>query len=199
MNRHRPGSSQRNVVPGSMTAALIGCGQIASVHADALRRAGISIIAVCDRDHQRASELALRTDAARVFTETDALFREARPDTAHVPDAAVKSRKGSLSRQPKRLHAIVEKPIALSVAEADVMIESARRHDVNIIPHHNYLYKPSIIRARGLSEMARSAKSFTWSRSTASATRAARTAEQAAPTGAARFTQVGSLRTSFPT
>ena len=130
-----------------MTAALVGCGQIASVHADALRRAGISIIAVCDRDHQRASELALRADAARVFTETDALFREAKPDTAHVLTPPSSHAKLAVQATEASVHAVVEKPIALSVAEVDVMIESARRHNVNIIPHHNYLYKPSIIRA----------------------------------------------------
>jgi len=122
------------------------------VHVDALQQAGVSIIALCDRDQQRAGELALRAEAAHVFTEPDALFRETKPDTVHILTPPSSHASLALQAAEAGVHIVVEKPIALSLGEADEMIEAARRHGVSLIPHHNYLYKPSILHARELIE-----------------------------------------------
>src|SRR6266511_2092789 len=122
----------------SIRAALIGCGRIATVHVDARQQAGVSIIALCDRDQPRAGEVALRAEAAHVFTEPDALFRKTKPDTVHIFTPPSSHASLALQAAEAGVHIVVEKPIALSLGEADEMIEAARRHGVSLIPHHNY-------------------------------------------------------------
>jgi nucleoside-diphosphate-sugar epimerase/predicted dehydrogenase len=47
-------------------------------------------------------------------------------------------------------HILVEKPMALSVTEADRMIAAAAANNVKLGAVHNYLFKPSILKARRL-------------------------------------------------
>ena len=49
-------------------------------------------------------------------------------------------------------HVLVEKPVALSVEEADAMIDAARANGVRVMANHNWLFKPSVQRARELVE-----------------------------------------------
>jgi predicted dehydrogenase len=47
-------------------------------------------------------------------------------------------------------HVLCEKPLATTLADADVMIETCRRHGVILAMVHNYLYFPETLRARDL-------------------------------------------------
>ncbi|MFQ5993269.1 MAG: NAD-dependent epimerase/dehydratase family protein, partial [Nitrospiraceae bacterium] len=47
-------------------------------------------------------------------------------------------------------HVLVEKPMALSLPEADAMIEAARNHGVKLCVNHNQLFDPVILQARRL-------------------------------------------------
>src|SRR5262245_27504664 len=67
-----------------MHAALIGCGKIAKMHVSALAGAGVELVAVCDRDPQRASQIAALAPGARAYSDFDALLAETRPDVVHV-------------------------------------------------------------------------------------------------------------------
>ncbi len=133
-----------------MRAALIGCGQIAGYHLSALQRAGVEVVAVADRDEQKAAELAARAGGARVFSEAEALLAEARPDVVHILTPPSSHASLAVKAAEAGAHVLVEKPVALSTEEADAMIAAARRHGVRLVPNHNYLFKPSVRRARGL-------------------------------------------------
>ncbi len=134
-----------------MRAALIGCGQIAPHHVNALADVpGAELVAVCDSDPRRAAAVAASAPGCRAHTNLDALIEEERPDVVHVltppashaPIAARAARAGC--------NVLVEKPFALSVSEADVMLAAARESRVALVPNHSYLLKPSVLKARRL-------------------------------------------------
>jgi predicted dehydrogenase len=133
-----------------MRAALIGCGQIAKIHVSALNRAGVALVAVCDRDELKAAELAARTPDVRRYTEAELLLAEVEPDVVHILTPPSSHASLAVSAAKAGAHALVEKPVALSTEEADQMIAAARRHGVHLVPNHNYLLKPSVQRAREL-------------------------------------------------
>jgi predicted dehydrogenase/nucleoside-diphosphate-sugar epimerase len=133
-----------------MRAALIGCGNIARFHVNALRNAGIGIAAVCDRDEQKAAVLARAAGEAEVFREADEMLTAVRPDVVHVLTPPESHAPLAIRAIEAGAHVLIEKPIALTLTEVDSMIAAADRSRVQIIPHHNYLYKPSVQEARRL-------------------------------------------------
>src|SRR6059036_3990626 len=105
-----------------MRAALIGCGWIAGFHVSALKRAGVDILAVCDRDEQKAAQLGARVVGARVFTDAEAMLAAIRADAVHVLTPPPSHAALAVKTAEAGAHILVEKPIALSTGEADAMI-----------------------------------------------------------------------------
>lgn len=108
---------------------LIGCGKIATTHAMALATLAESeFVAVCDTDEGRAREVAEKYGLAaeNVFTEPAALLGSGRveavsvctPHPSHVAVVVAAAEAG--------VHVLCEKPVAVSLAGADRMIEAAR-------------------------------------------------------------------------
>jgi 2-alkyl-3-oxoalkanoate reductase len=135
-----------------MRAAVIGCGKIAKMHVSALASAGVDLVAVCDRDRQRAAEIAALAPGARSYGDADVLLAEVRPDVVHVLTSPASHAALAIKAAQAGAHVLVEKPVALSVHEADAMIDAARLNGVRVMANHNWLFKPSVQRARALVE-----------------------------------------------
>ena len=133
-----------------MRAALIGCGQIAQMHVSALLQAGVEIAAVCDRDQQKAARTAAVASGARTYADAAALLAEERPDAVHVLTPPSSHAALAIQAAEAGAHVLVEKPLALSVEDADRMIAAARANGVVLAANHNYLRKPSVVRASEL-------------------------------------------------
>jgi predicted dehydrogenase len=106
--------------------ALVGCGKVGQIHAAALRDLPEArFVAVCDSSPERAALFAQRY-GTRAFTDPEALFREAEveavlvatPHPQHAAPAVAAARAG--------VHALVEKPLAATLADCDAMLAAAR-------------------------------------------------------------------------
>lgn len=107
------------------------------------------IAAICGRTRARADEMATRFQIAQVFTDYNAMIKSGRldgvivasPDDLHYPMvmAALKA----------KLHVLCEKPLGLTVAEAQAMYEAAEEAGVKHLieftvrwmPHSRYLHQ----------------------------------------------------------
>ena len=116
-----------------MRAALIGCGKIARMHVSALASAGVDLVAVCDRDRQRAAQIAALAPDARAYGDADALLAEMQPDVVHVLTSPASHAPLAIKAARAGAHVLVEKPVALSVEEADAMIDAARMNGVRVM------------------------------------------------------------------
>lgn len=139
-----------------MKAAIVGCGVIARTHASALEAlANVELVAVVDRDAGAARELADRVEAAgalrpRVYTDLTTMLAQERPDGVHVLTPPTTHEPLAVEAMAAGSSVLVEKPMALSVAEADRMIAAAHEHGVTLATNHNYLFKPSVAKALDL-------------------------------------------------
>ncbi len=131
-------------------AAVVGVGHFGLYHAEKYARLdGVRLAAVVDIDIARAREVGERHDAP-VFADYRAILDSvdavsiATPATTHYEIA-----KAFLARG---CHVLVEKPIAISLAEADELIHLARRNDVVLQVGHQERYfvaeldLPSLVR-----------------------------------------------------
>jgi len=134
-----------------MNVAFVGCGEIArahAVHVQADKRS--HIIAVCDQDLRRAEVLARDFQVPNVYKNLSELLQQQRPDVVHVLTPPHTHAGAAIEAMQARCHVLVEKPMALSVKEADAMIEAAQRHAVKLCVDHNQLFDPVVLEAHKL-------------------------------------------------
>lgn len=114
--------------------AVIGCGSIGTRHATLLaREPGAVVAALCDIDAARMAAATKANPEARLFTDFLTLLRESdadivdicTPHALHAPMAIAAARAGK--------HILVEKPMALTVRDAQQMIDTAQNHGVKLM------------------------------------------------------------------
>ena len=138
-----------------LKVALIGTGFIATQkHLPAWRRmqSAAKIVALCDTDLQRGQEVAHRFGISKVYEDVNTILEREQPDIVdictppqtHAP-LAVQALNGGA-------HVLIEKPMAVSIEECDLIIKAAEDTDRKVCVVHSDLFYPSFIKARELVE-----------------------------------------------
>lgn len=134
-----------------MQVAVVGCGKISQTHISAIQEiTDLEIIAVCDRDKDRAKWAASLTQGARVYHDLTSLLQHERPDAVHILTPPESHAGLAIQAMEAGCHVLVEKPMALNLQQADTMLAAARKHRVKLGTSHNYHFKPSISKAKQL-------------------------------------------------
>lgn len=110
--------------------ALIGCGHIAARHLQQIKRVG-QLVAVCDIDAVKANKLV--GDSVPVFTSLDALLQANLP----IDICVIATPNGYHARQAitcvqAGYHALIEKPMAISSADAACILSTATSVDKQV-------------------------------------------------------------------
>src|SRR5437764_13665863 len=99
--------------------AIVGCGKIADMHASLIQRIkGCEIVGVCDSEPLMARQFYERFPVKHYFCDLQELFNTTHPDVVHVctpPQSHFSIAKLCLEAG---CHVYVEKPFALSEADA---------------------------------------------------------------------------------
>ena len=123
-----------------MKYALIGCGRVADCHIEAAKTNGLTISALCDLNPRKADALAKKhgiTDAL-IFTDYKEMLRVAEPDFVAI--ATWSGSHGEIAEYcaENSFNFIVEKPMAMSMGEADRVIAAAKKTGVTAgVCHQN--------------------------------------------------------------
>lgn len=134
-----------------LRTAVIGGGRISEQHLGALtKRADVEVVGVCDLSPSLARFTAERFGIARWFTDHRAMLDDVRPDVAHVLTPAATHVRVARECMECGANAIVEKPVALSVAEFDALWEVSRSCGVRLTENQNYRFNEPIQRLRRL-------------------------------------------------
>lgn len=124
-----------------MKVAIIGSGHISRIHAPAIRAAGFAeLVAVCDLDEGRAKATAAELGAPAYYTDADTMCREAQPDVVHILTPPASHCALSLMAISHGCNVLVEKPMALTLAEADAMLVAAEERGVLLCASHNMVF-----------------------------------------------------------
>jgi predicted dehydrogenase len=129
--------------------ALFGCGWIQDFHArGVLAFPGAELVAVANHREETAKAFADRHGIARVTTDWEHLATDEGIDAAIVatPNALHASQSVALLRNGK--HVLVEKPMAVTVAECDRMIEAARGSGAHLMVAHCWRFRDEVIAVR---------------------------------------------------
>ncbi|MBZ2183190.1 MAG: Gfo/Idh/MocA family oxidoreductase [Bryobacter sp.] len=135
----------------SFRVAFLGAGAIASTHLAAISRLpGISLVAVCDLDSGRASQLASEAAAMglpspAIHNDLERMIAETKPDIVHILLPPASHAAASLRCLAAGVHIFVEKPFCATVAECHEVMEAAARANRQIGVNHNLTYMPAMI------------------------------------------------------
>ncbi|GBD26043.1 scyllo-inositol 2-dehydrogenase (NAD(+)) [bacterium HR30] len=133
--------------------AIVGCGRISDLHVLGYRdRDDARIVAVCDTDGGRAQAKAREWGVERVYTDYRQVLEDPEidlvellvPHDLHAPMTVAACRAGK--------HVSVQKPMALTAAEADQMITAAQEAGVVLRVYENFVFYPPHVRAKEMIE-----------------------------------------------
>ncbi len=143
-----------------MNYALIGCGRIAANHIKAAKNNQLNITAVCDvkpeametllakHGLERDTSIKRYTDYRRMLAENDLeMIAIATESGAHAEIA--------LACIDQGIHVIIEKPIAMSMADADEIIRRGREKRVKVCACHQNRFNIAVQETRRALETGR--------------------------------------------
>ena len=134
-----------------MKIAIVGCGDIARAHIRFIvKKSRHSIVGLCDADVAKAEAFAKTFGIQKVHQTLAELLELQKPDVVHILTPPQSHAHLAMSAMRAGCHVLVEKPMALSVEEADAMIATAKAHGVRLCVNHNQLFDPVIVKARRL-------------------------------------------------
>ncbi|SFI65709.1 Gfo/Idh/MocA family protein [Thermoflavimicrobium dichotomicum] len=121
---------------------IVGCGHIAKKHVAAIQAVdGAELVAVCDTNENRLAEFAV--DGVQGFTHIDDLLKTdvdvvciCTPSGLH-PELTIRAAEA-------KKHVVVEKPMALTLEDADRMIEACEKNGVKMAVVHPNRFRPAV-------------------------------------------------------
>jgi predicted dehydrogenase len=130
-----------------LRAAIIGAGLMGRWHADAIRRAGGSVVGVADRIPSAARHLARPILGCQTFQDWHELLGESRPDVLHVCTPSESHYDIAVGAIEAGAHLVVEKPLTPGAAETEVLVRLAKEHQIYLCPVHQFAFQKGVFSA----------------------------------------------------
>lgn len=141
-----------------MKFALIGCGRISPNHIAAALESSLDVVGICDIDCKKAEELIRKTglpNTTKIFKDYKEMLIEEKPDLIAIATESGKHAQIALACIGNGCHVIIEKPIALSLFDADQIIEASKKNNVKVCACHQNRFNKSIKKLREAVEQGR--------------------------------------------
>lgn len=146
--------------------ALIGCGRISFKHIEAFvaMQDKVDLVAVCDPLVERAEEKkaeytkAVSNAAVRVFADYKEMLAACKPEVVTIATESGKHKDIAVHCLQNGSHVICEKPMALSTADAQVMIDTAKQHGKTLAVCFQNRFNAPVVKAREAYEKGRFGK-----------------------------------------
>lgn len=132
---------------------LIGCGRIAVNHIKAvLNNKDLKLTALCDIKLSQIKNLAKAVDldlsGISLYKTHKELIDNEKLDLVGIATESGSHAEIAIDCLNKKINVIVEKPMALSIKDADKMIEAARKNKVKLCVSHQNRFNKSVLKLR---------------------------------------------------
>jgi predicted dehydrogenase len=133
--------------------AIIGSGFMGRVHLEAVRRLGfVDVAVVCARRREAAEGLASAFGVERAETDLAAVLADGSIDAVHICTPNAMHVPMAVAALEAGKHVLCEKPLAMSGAEARVLVTLAGKHGLRNCTCHNLRYYPMVQQMRRMRE-----------------------------------------------
>ncbi len=122
---------------------IIGCGNMAREHArDIQAFAGFELVAASDPVELARAEMQKVAPLARLYADTNELLSKEKPELALVATAASAHAELSIAALRAGAHVLCEKPLTVTLAEADRVLATARETGRMMLVDHQFRINP---------------------------------------------------------
>jgi len=130
--------------------AILGCGFIAEIHVTSLRRfvPDAEVVAVYSHRRGRAKRFADENGIPAYYDDLDTLLKEVECDIVDVCLPNYLHREACVKAAESGRHVIVEKPLCLSIKEADEMIAACAKSGKQLFYAEELCFAPKYERVR---------------------------------------------------
>lgn len=147
-----------------MKYALIGCGRISPNHIVAAQKNNLEIVAICDLSERNMKDKMLKfrlPDSVNCYTDYKEMLTKEKPELVAIATESGKHAQIAVDCMTiGHANLIIEKPIALSLVDADKIIETAHKENVVVCACHQNRFNKSIQKIREAVEMERFGRMF---------------------------------------
>ncbi len=145
-----------------MRYALIGCGRISPNHIEAAKNNNLEFVAMCDICPEAMKEKSDKFGLQHVkqYTDYKEMVEKERPELVAIATESGKHAEIALDCISAGCNLIIEKPIALSIEDADAIIKAAKEKNVVVCANHQNRFNKSIQKIRDALERGRFGKMF---------------------------------------
>lgn len=145
-----------------MKYALIGCGRISPNHIMAAKNNDLDFVAMSDIDPGMMKDKVEKFDLINVHQYTDYhdMLSKEHPDLVAIATWSGEHARIALDCLDAGANVIIEKPIALSLTDADAIIEQAEQKHLKVCTNHQNRFNKSIQKIRKAVEDNRFGKMF---------------------------------------
>lgn len=135
-----------------MKYALIGCGRIAPNHLEAAINNNLDIVGLCDILDEHIDVLlekvGVEKNKYRRYTDYKEMLEKERPKLVAIATESGKHAQIALDCLDYGANVIIEKPIALSLKDADAIINKAKEKGLVVCANHQNRFNKSIQKIR---------------------------------------------------
>ena len=134
-----------------LRVGVVGCGGAAFWHMSAMRKInGIKLVAICDRNEALAKRAAGFLHFKSYYADLSEMLDKEKMDVVDICAPPQTHLALSVQAMEAGCHVLTEKPMALTLEEADEMIKVARANQVQLGVVHNELFMPVVMKARSM-------------------------------------------------
>ena len=134
-----------------MKFVLIGCGRISPNHIEAAKNNNLEFVALCDILEECMDDKIVKFDlpaAVKKYSDYREMLAVEKPDLAAICTESGKHAAIALDCIKAGCNLVIEKPMALSIADADAIIAAAKENDVKVSACHQNRFNKSIVKIR---------------------------------------------------
>lgn len=145
-----------------MRYALIGCGRISPNHIAAAKQNNLEFVALCDICTDNMEDKILKFELGNIHQYTDykEMLAMEKPELVAIATESGKHAQIALDCIENHCNLIIEKPIALSMEDADAIIEKAKKYNVKVCACHQNRFNKSVRKIREAVEKKRFGRLF---------------------------------------
>jgi len=130
--------------------AVVGCGDISDYHIRAWKKAHAKVVAICDQNVSLAESKARKWNIPKYYRDVSEMIARERLEVTSICTPAEVRSEVIVPVMESGSHIVVEKPFALSSAEAQRIIDLQRKYGVKLTVTHNWLFSHVMRKALGI-------------------------------------------------
>lgn len=130
-----------------MKYALIGCGRISPNHIEAAKNNELDIVAICDIVPENMADKHLKfelPDSIKHYADYHEMLAVEKPELVAIATESGKHAQIALDCIEFGCNVIIEKPIALSIADANAIIDAGKKNGVVVCANHQNRFNKSV-------------------------------------------------------